>query len=171
MIATEQGRDLKEAISEITQTLADASAANIPVVGMNVSYDLKMIDNVSKLLLGSSLSERGWKGPVLDVLVIDRYFDKYRKGGRKLVDLCSHYGVGDVEFHDAQKDVEASVAVLLCQTAKYLALRSMDLDMLYSSQQEWHRAWAEHFSQYLVFKGNDPLSESDFSWPLDLVVS
>ena len=169
--ARERGRDLKEAITEIAQTLVDTSKANIPVVGMNVSFDLKMIDSASKDLLGSSLYERGWNGPVLDVLVIDRYFDKYRKGGRKLVDLCSHYGVADAEFHDARKDVEACVAVLLRQAAKYPALCGMGLDVLYECQREWHRAWADNFSKYLVSKGTDPLSESDCSWPLDMVVS
>ncbi len=101
-----------------------------------------------------------------DVLVIDRHFDKYRRGGRKLIDLCGHYGVGE-NLHEAQNDVEASVAVLLRQVSKYPELRSMGPDALYAAQQGWHRDWAENFSQYLVSKGKDALSVSEVAWPLE----
>lgn len=168
--AQKEGRELKKTVVEIVDTLVAGSIANVPVVGMNVGYDLKMIDALSRRLLGDSLSDRGFKGPVLDVLVIDRFYDKYRKGGRKLIDLCNHYGVGDAEMlHDAQRDVEACVAVLFKQCSKYPEMQSMGLDLLYISQQGWHRDWADNFSKYSVSKGGDPLSESDFSWPLDLV--
>lgn len=165
--AIQEGRDLKKAISEITDTLIASSKANIPVVGMNVSFDLKMIDCLSRKFFGESLSERGFTGPVLDVLVIDRFYDKYRKGGRKLIDMCAHYGVNETEMlHDAQNDVEACIAVLLEQCSKYPEMVSIGLNALHLSQQGWHRDWAENFSKYLISKGRDPLSESDFSWPL-----
>jgi len=166
-----EGRDLRKAVAEITESLVVGSKAHIPVVGMNVSFDLKMIDYLSQKFFGSSLSERGFKGPVLDVLVIDRFYDKYRKGGRKLIDLCTFYGVDEAEMlHDAQNDVEACVAVLLKQSSKYPEMLSMGLDALYLSEQAWYRDWAENFSKYLISKGRDPLSESDLVWPLDLVV-
>jgi DNA polymerase-3 subunit epsilon len=168
--AIQEGRDLKKAIAEITDTLIASSKANIPVVGMNVSFDLKMIDCLSRKFFGESLSERGFTGPVLDVLVIDRFYDKYRKGARKLIDLCAHYGVSNAEaLHDAQNDVEACIAVLLKQCVKYPEMVSMGLNALHLSQQGWHRDWAENFSKYLISKGKDGLSESDLSWPLGLI--
>lgn len=163
-----EGRDLKKAVADITESLVVGSKAHIPVVGMNVSFDLKMIDYLSQKFFGKSLSERGFKGPVLDVLVIDRFYEKYRKGGRKLIDLCNHYGVDEAEMlHNAQNDVEACVAVLLKQCSKYPELLSMGLDALYLSEQAWHRDWAENFSEYLISKGRNPLLESDLMWPLD----
>ncbi len=168
--AQQEGRDLKKTVGEIIDTLVAGSKANIPVVGMNVSYDLKMIDALSRKLFGGSLIEWGFKGPVLDVLVIDRFYDKYRKGGRKLIDLCNHYGVGDAEMlHDAQRDVEACVDVLLKQCSKYPEMLSMSLNELHLAQRMWHRDWADNFSKYLISKGKDPLSEADLSWPLVLV--
>lgn len=167
-----EGRGLKEVIAEIADTLVSGSKEHTPVVGMNVSFDLKMIDSLLRKFFGESLSDRGFTGPVLDVLVIDRFYDKYRKGGRKLIDLCGHYGVAETEMlHDAQNDVEACVGVLLQQCSKYPELLSMSLDALYLSQQKWHRAWAENFSTYLISKGRAPLSELDISWPLDLTGS
>jgi len=167
--AEAEGRELAEAVGEITSFLLGASKNGVPVVGMNVSYDLKMIDALNRRLFGHSLSDLGWDGPVFDILVIDRHCDKYRKGGRKLIDLCLHYGVSeDGMLHNAAKDVEASVAVLLEQCRCYTELQMGGLTELYQSQQAWHREWAENFSKYLVSKGNDPLSESELSWPLDL---
>ena len=58
---------------------------------------------------------------------------------------------------------------LLSQAAKYPALSGMGLDALYECQPEWHRAWADNFSQYLKSKGKGSLSESEFLWPLDLM--
>jgi len=168
--ARAEGRDLAEAVGEITSFLLGASKNGVPVVGMNISYDLKMIDALNRKLFGRSLSALGWNGPVLDVLVIDRHGDKYRKGGRKLIDLCRHYGVSESEMlHDATKDVEASVAVLLEQYRRYEELRTEGLADLYQLQKVWHGEWAENFSKYLISKGKDPLSESDFPWPLDPV--
>ncbi len=86
--APAEGDDLEDAIAEIVDALLVASKDGVPVVGMNVSYDLKMIDTCSRRVLGISLADAGWTGPVLDVLVIDRHFDKYRRGGRTLIDLC-----------------------------------------------------------------------------------
>ena len=45
------------------------------------------------ILCGQGLVERGWRGPVLDAVVIDRHFDPEREGRRTLVDLCAHYGI------------------------------------------------------------------------------
>ena len=164
--AVREGCALDEAITDTVDTLVRASLQNIPVVGMNVSYDLKMINACAKRVLGISLTEAGWDGPVLDVLVIDRHFDKYRKGGRKLVDLCEHYGVDTSALHDAQNDVEATVAVLFKQCEKYPELASTSLKELHEHQKEWHAEWAENLSLYFMSKGKEPLAPTDLMWPV-----
>ena len=164
--AISEGEDLGDAIRRIREFLVEGSEQGLPVVGMNVSYDLKMIDACSRRLDGISLTEAGFRDPVLDVLVIDRHYDRYRKGGRRLVDLCAHYGVTPGDLHDANADVTATVSVLLAQVEHYEELGSMDIDALYLAQQQWHRAWAENFSGYLVSRGKEPLDSIALDWPL-----
>ena len=130
------------------------------------SFDQQIIDTLSRDIFGMSLRENGWEGPVIDVLVIDRHVDRYRKGGRKLVDLCKHYEVSNESLHDASNDVDATVAVLSRQVARYPELGAMDLGELFTQQRRWHREWAEGFSRYLVSQGREPLDKSEFSWPL-----
>jgi DNA polymerase-3 subunit epsilon len=163
--ARAEGKDLEAAVVWIRGTLLRASRVGIPTVGMNIGFDLKMIDACSQRLTGVSLRDVGWIGPVLDVLVIDRHFDKYRKGGRKLIDLCAHYGVDAGDLHDAHGDVQASVAVLFKQVETYPELEAMELGELYIAQQKWHREWAQHYSDYLVSRGKEPLPESALVWP------
>ena len=165
-MAEAKGRPLLESISAIADGLVMASERGIPVVGMNVGYDLQMIDAQLRRLLGKSLFESGWTGPAIDILVIDRHTDRYRKGGRKLIDLCGHYGVAGESLHDVSSDVEATVAVLAQLVERYPELAKLTLRELHWKQQQWHREWAENFSKYLVSKGKDPLPESEFSWPL-----
>ena len=164
--ARAEGRDLSEAIEEIAAEIIKAGKNNTPVVGMNVSYDLKMMEVCLEKSFGLSLTEIGWRGPVIDILVIDRHFDKYRKGSRKLVDLCQQYGVSTSTLHDAQNDVEATVQVLFKQYECFGELAEMSIETLYEAQQDWHREWAENYSNYRVSKGEDPLSELDMCWPV-----
>ena len=165
--AKAEGASLDDAIGIITHKLWIASDNGSPIVGMNVGFDLKMIDACSRRTTGLSLADGGFNGPVLDILVIDRHYDRYRKGGRKLVDLCAHYGVDvDNDLHDARADVEATLAVFMQQVLRYKELDNLDLDTLYKAQAQWHREWAEGFSSYLVSKGKDPLTPAQMDWPL-----
>ncbi len=164
--AQSEGRDLGEVIQEIVGEIIEAGKNNTPIVGMNVSYDLKMMEACAERSLGLSLTDIGWRGPVIDILVIDRHFDKYRKGSRKLVDLCQQYRVSTSTLHDAQNDVEATVQVLFKQYEDFGELAEMSIETLYERQQDWHREWAENYSSYRVATGKDPLSELDMCWPV-----
>ena len=162
------GRELDLAIEDISDMLVDASIRGIPVVGMNVSYDLKMIEACSIRLFGTPLADLGWRGgPVVDILVLDRHFDKYRKGKRKLADLCKTYGVDtSTSFHDASSDASASVSVLLKQAERYSEITETDPTTLHDKQILWYRQWATDFSKYIVSMGGEPLPQSELSWPL-----
>ena len=70
---------LEEAVGIITDKLLWASNADIPLVGTNVSYDLSIMNLIADLSL--------WVGCVIDVYVMDRHYDQYRKGKRTLTDL------------------------------------------------------------------------------------
>ena len=49
--------------------------------------------------------------PVLDPRVLDKHIDPYRRGGRKLTDLCAHYKVALDGAHSADADAIAACRV------------------------------------------------------------
>src|SRR5271166_1661749 len=85
--ARAEGRPLAEVTEHLAASLVAASQRSVPLVGMNLSYDLTMIDTQCRELDGRGLIERGWSGPALDALPIDRQVDRYRRGPRRLEDL------------------------------------------------------------------------------------
>lgn len=102
-----------EAVAETTSLLMMAQTDGAPVVGMNLAYDYTILDRECRRVgtpggLGRyPLAD----GPIIDVYVLDKQIDPYRKGGRKLPDLCRHYGVQHDGAHNAILDVLASMRV------------------------------------------------------------
>lgn len=169
--ARAEGAPLSEAISLIVEALCDAGHRGVPVVGMKLDYDLTIVDVQCRRLLGSSLCERGFSGPVLDAVVLDRHFDRYRKGKRTLEALCGHYGVTLSEAHDAAADASASAAVVLAMASAYPELSGAQLAELHQDQVGWHREWAEGYSSWRQSRGMTPLEERDFDWPLAVLAA
>ena len=167
--AQAEGMGLEDAIEEIADALVDASHRNVPVVGFNLSYDLTMIDARCRAVDRRGLVERGWKGPVLDPLVIDRGLDRYRKGPRTLGALCDRYEVINAAAHDAQGDAIASCELLLAMVNSLPELQTMDLSALYAQQAAWHKSWAGGFSDFLMSKGGKGFADEEFLWPLQLL--
>jgi DNA polymerase III subunit epsilon len=113
-ISTERARDegmpLRAAISLVSDAVIAASARGVPLVGMKLDYDLTILELQARDLCGVGPIERGWCGPVLDAVVIDRHFDPDRQGRRTLVDLCAHYGIEIGNAHDASADAPATTS-------------------------------------------------------------
>lgn len=91
---------------------------------------------------------------MIDPLVLDRAVDRYRRGKRKLVDLCAHYGVDETgTLHTADADVIATLDVLELIVTKFPKLSAMTLADLHEYQTNAHRAWAVNFNEYLTKVG------------------
>jgi len=169
-ITTERARDegipLKEAIELVAESLSSASARDVPVVGMKLDYDLTILDTQMRRFGGRGLIERGWSGPVLDAVVLDRHFDRFRKGSRTLGALCDTYGVDIGNAHDASADALASIRVLLALAMRYKPLREAALHDLHTSQINWHREWAESYDDWRSGKGMAPVDPRDYVWPV-----
>ena len=122
-ISTERARDegmpLREAVSLVSDAVVAASARGVPLAGMKLDYDLTILEMQARDLCGWGPVERGWCGPVLDAVVIDRHFDPDRKGRRTLVDLCAHYGIEIGNADDASADATASIEVLFALALRY----------------------------------------------------
>ena len=163
----ERGGTLLDSVTGIAREIIKASDDGVPLVGMNASFDLSVIDHCLWALQGSGLRGCGWRGSVIDVMVIDRALDKYRPGKRTLIDLCRHYGVEPGKSHHAGSDAEAAVRVAFALAEKYPAeVGNIDLDLLHVQQASWRRAWVADFNAYRKTKGQEPIPETAGNWPL-----
>ena len=157
---------LAEALEVIAKRLFEVWHDGGVIVGMNVSYDLTMVDSMCRRLGLVPLELRGHIGGVMDVLILDRHYDKWRKGSRKLVDLCGHYEVTLSNAHSAAYDAEASLVVL-----ETMRRRFPDLDLLEGAHanvalRAWYQEWLASFSRYLEKKGESPISAGRYEWPI-----
>jgi DNA polymerase-3 subunit epsilon len=158
-----------EALEEIAAALSDALAEGIPVVGFNVQYDLSILETELVRHGLTTLTQRvpGGIRPILDPLVLDRHLDRYRKGPRKLIDMCHIYAVPVVadDLHAADADVLATLDLVHAICQMYAAVGAAALTDLHDQQAEAHRVWATRFAAYLKSKGvTDDLPRPE--WPL-----
>jgi DNA polymerase-3 subunit epsilon len=103
---------------------------------------------------------------VLDAVILDRHFDRERKGRRTLGDLCEHYGVDIGNAHDATADALASVKVLIALGVFKKELREGDLAALHAAQVEWHQEWALAMDDWRKSQGMLPIDPRDYVWPV-----
>jgi DNA polymerase-3 subunit epsilon len=167
--ARQNGQRPADALAEIAEILASALASGVPVVGFNVQYDLSILEAELARNGLPTLAERlpGGIRPIVDPLVLDRHLDRYRRGKRKLIDMCQTYGVAVIadDLHAADADVLATLDLVQAIAVRYPALGTVELRDLHDQQVEAHRVWALHFASYLAGKGitNDVPSPE---WPV-----
>ena len=155
-----------DALEEIAAILASAMAAGIPVVGFNVQYDLTILESELARNGLPTLADRlpAMVGPVVYPLVLDRHLDRWRRGKRKLIDMCATYGVEVTadDLHAADYDVLATLALVHAMAARYPTLGQVALTDLHDQQVEAHRVWATEFTSWLKGKGET----QDFPSPI-----
>ena len=164
--AREEGMPLRGAIELVTDAVVSASGRGVPLAGMKLDYDLTILDTQARRLGGRGIIERGWRGPVLDAVVIDRHLDCDREGRRTLGDLCCLYGIEIGNAHDAWSDAIASAEVLFALAARYEALSECDLAQLHENQARWHREWAQSYDGWRISQGKIPIDPRDYEWPV-----
>lgn len=172
--AQAEGQQPADALDEIAGLLASALGAGVPVVGFNVQYDLTILEAELARNGLPTLAERlgGTIRPVVDPLVLDRHLDRYRRGKRKLIDMCATYGVvvNADSLHAADADVLATLDLVGAIAARYPTLGEVALSDLHDQQIEAHRVWALHFASYLAGKGiTDDLPSP--LWPVGVAAS
>lgn len=158
--ARAEGKPLAEGLEAIQEKLIWGSNNDIPLTGCNVSYDLSIIER----LIGLD----AWAACVVDVYILDRHYDQYRKGKRTLSHLCQEYGVShDVgEAHDASGDAVSAILVALAMAERYPELGEMNMVDLHNCQEVWADEQKASLSAYFVKQGNDPIPEEEFGWPI-----
>ncbi|MCK9871367.1 exonuclease domain-containing protein [Nocardiopsis dassonvillei] len=163
--AQAEGRPAAEVVAEIGAAVERAVLDGLPIVVFNAPYDLT--------LLSAELARHGravaFDGHlrVVDPLVLDKRFDRFRRGSRKLVDMCRMYGVplAEEEAHGAAADALAAARLAWALARKYEDLGCMDLDALHTAQVGWKAEQSASFQDYLR-RTKDPDAVIDGSWPL-----
>lgn len=124
VFAKENGEPPAGALDVIAHDLARAFLAHIPVVGMNVVFDFTLLDRELRRHGLPTLDERLGRPirPVVDVLVLDKFLDPFRKGSRRLETLCEMWGVRIDGAHNSTFDALAAARI-----AYKMALFSQDV--------------------------------------------
>lgn len=158
---------LEAGLVRIAARLRALSAEGIPLVGCNLAYDLTLLDRVlARTGVAPSLREAGWRGPALDVLVIDRALDLDFdvRPARKLAAMCEHYWV-PAPTHAARSDATCAVEVLLAQAERFSGLASTTVEELQGRQVAWHATWSADYAVRKARDGQLALFDLDEAWP------
>src|SRR3546814_5504690 len=75
------GRDAATVVAEVVDALAGIFAAGIPVVAYNAPYDFSLLKHEA---LRHDVTPLAAPSPVIDPLVVDKRYDRYRRGKRTL---------------------------------------------------------------------------------------
>ncbi|UQA92503.1 exonuclease domain-containing protein [Streptomyces halobius] len=163
----EHGRPPTTAIADITEALADALRADIPLVVMNARYDLSLLDRECRRHGVRTLTERlgNPPAPIIDPLILDKHVDRYRKGKRALQALCGHYGVRLDGAHEAGADAAAAAGVARRIGEKHPSVAIPSPRALHALQEEAAAEQAASFQAYLRRSG-DPQAIVERAWPL-----
>ena len=154
--AREHGQQPAVALEEIARQIAQALGDGTPLVAFNATFDVCILDAELRrhgLPTLADLLGREVAG-VLDPLVLDRAVDRFRKGKRKLVDLCDVYGVHEAgDLHTADVDVIATLDVLEAMARRHPSHGELDLPGLHAFQVDAHRTWATSFNEWRTRQG------------------
>jgi DNA polymerase III subunit epsilon len=139
----------------------------VPVVAFNARFDITILDREARRHGVASLLDRvgGPQGMlVVDPFVLDRQFDRFRKGKRTLQAVCRHYRVPFDEAHVANADAIAAVRVAYRLGVVVPDLRELDLRDLYRKQISWAAKQAALLEEY--FRGQGRNEQVERAWPI-----
>lgn len=150
-ITTEQaraeGRPAADVVEQVVAALAQVARDGTPIVAMNASFDLTMLDREARRYGVQPLFDVV-QPYVVDPRVLDKKIDPYRRGGRKLEDLCRTYRVALDGAHSADADAIAACRVAWRIASKTNAIGEATLGQLHEHQIEWAREQEESLADY-----------------------
>lgn len=160
--ARAHGRPATEVVEQVTRALTSLLAQGVPVVAYNASYDFSLLAHEQRRH-GIEVLEN--PQPVIDPLVIDKAYDRYRPGKRTLEVVAAHYAVPLDGAHEASADAIAAGRVAQA-LAREFALPDTAAE-LHTRQVAWARTQAESLTEYFVKIGRlDPEEKLDGTWPV-----
>ena len=135
----------------------------------NAPYDLTLLDREFRRHLSRPLP---LAYPVIDPMVLDKHVDRYVKGSgqRKLEPTARRYGVEVGDWHTAEADAYAAMAIARRMGEKYEQTLPADLRELWRLQVRLKEGQAAELQDYFarVGKTNDDGTPIviDGQWPM-----
>ncbi|MDO8211966.1 exonuclease domain-containing protein [Conexibacter sp. CPCC 206217] len=169
-ITTEQARaegvETAEAVHEITALLADQLLHGVPVIAFNARFDLTCLDREARRHGIVPLIDRvgADRMLVIDPFVIDKQYDRFRRGKRTLGAVCEHYRVRLDDAHNANADALAAARVAWRLAQSIAELRETELTLLHAQQIGWAAEQAASLEAYFREQGRFEQIERD--WPV-----
>lgn len=159
--ARAEGAPYEDGYGEIRQAVERAWLEGRVIAAYNGSFDFTIIDREGRRLGYPTLDF----GPIVDPYVIDRAVDKFRRGSRKLSDVCKHYGIALDNAHTADADALAAARLAWILGHNAPELLELTVDELMTKQAAWHRERQDDFAAYLLRQGKDA-SDVCGDWPI-----
>lgn len=146
--ARAEGRPAAEVVEQLVAVLAESVLAGLPVVAMNASFDLTIVDREARRHGVQPLVDVvGGDLRVIDPRVLDKQFSR-RKGRRTLTDLCEHYRVKLDGAHSADADAIAACRVAWRLGTTVEQLGAMSIDDLHQAQIKWAESQGRSLAAY-----------------------
>ena len=146
--ARAEGRPAAEVVEQLVAALAECVLAGQPIVAMNASFDLTILDREARRHGVQPLTNMvGRDLRVIDPRVLDKQVSR-RKGSRTLSDLCEHYSVKLDGAHSADADAIAACRVAWRLGSTVPQLGEMSIDDLHQAQIKWAEAQGRSLAAY-----------------------
>lgn len=162
--AREHGRPAPEVVAEVVDAVRGILEAGIPIVAYNAPYDFSLLKHEA---LRYGVEPILAPSPVIDPLVVDKAYDRWRRGKRTLTVVAGHYAVRLDGAHEASADAVAAGRVAQALAARFAPWLPGTAHELHTRQVAWARAQAASLTDYFIQIGRlDPDERLDGSWPI-----
>ena len=162
--ARNHGRPASDVVGEVVSAVRGLLDAGIPVVAYNAPYDFSLLKHEA---LRHGIDPIVDPSPVIDPLVVDKAYDRWRRGKRTLSVVAEHYAVRLDGAHDACADAVAAGRVAQALAERFAPWLPATVHELHTRQIAWARAQAASLTDYFIQIGRlDPEDRLDGSWPI-----
>lgn len=162
-VAERDGMDHAEGLREIRAAIQEVWRAGDALCVYNASFDCTILDRECRR---HGLGAFEVDGVIVDPMVLDKEFDKYRRGKRTLLVTAAHYGVelSDDDAHGAEADATATA-----QLAAILAPRLPGPAEANALQATFRAEQSKDFAAWLERQGSRARAaavRADLAWPI-----
>lgn len=164
------GGDPAEELEAVCMVLAAVLAEQTaPLVGMNLVYDLTILDRNCRRLGLVPLSDRVAIEPAIDVMILDKRVEPFRKGTgmRKLSNVAPLYHVPVEGAHQSAADALMAARVAWRIGRLYPPIGELEPHEIHWLQAQWKQQQDANLAKWLKGKGRDTTGV-DGVWPVRL---